>query len=110
MGENETQILKIEKGKRKREIGNSKSERRARRALQTAGGRALLRRAGIEAMIAPDDAGGMEPGLWMGGVKLLARATDAARARKILKEKRGNGEGGRGRKKSKKKREAGPSL
>jgi hypothetical protein len=45
-----------------------------------------LKAAGIEAMVAPDDAGGEEPSLWMGGVKLLARAGDAARARKILSE------------------------
>jgi hypothetical protein len=45
-----------------------------------------LRAEGVDAMIAPDDAGGEEPGLWMGGVKLLVRAGDAARARKILSQ------------------------
>jgi hypothetical protein len=47
-----------------------------------------LKAEGIEAMITPDDAGGEEPSLWMGGVTLLARAGDAERAQKILGEKR----------------------
>jgi Putative prokaryotic signal transducing protein len=39
---------------------------------------------GIDSIVQADDAGGEEPGLWMGGVKLLVRAHDADRARKIL--------------------------
>ena len=31
-----------------------------------------------------DGAGGTQPGLWMGGVKLLVRADDAAQASEIL--------------------------
>jgi hypothetical protein len=43
-----------------------------------------LRAAGIESMIEADGAGGTQPGLWMGGVKLLVRADDAAQAGEIL--------------------------
>jgi len=46
-----------------------------------------LRAAGIEAMIAQDDAGGQEPNLRVGGVTLLARAGDVEDAQKILKRK-----------------------
>jgi hypothetical protein len=46
--------------------------------------RGALEAAGIRAMIRADDAGGTEPGLWMGGVKLLVRAEDAERAAEIL--------------------------
>jgi hypothetical protein len=42
---------------------------------------------GIQAIVQADDAGGEEPGLWMGGVKLLVRAHDWERARKILGSK-----------------------
>ena len=43
-----------------------------------------LRAADIESMISADDAGGLRPGLWMGGVRLLVRVEDAKRAAKIL--------------------------
>jgi hypothetical protein len=43
-----------------------------------------LQNAGIQSMIRADDAGGTEPALWMGGVKLLVRAEDAKRAAKVL--------------------------
>lgn len=39
---------------------------------------------GLDSIVQADDAGGEEPGLWMGGVKLLVRAQDAERARRIL--------------------------
>ena len=45
-----------------------------------------LKAANIESMVAADDAGGTRPGLWMSGVKLLVRAVDAERARKILRQ------------------------
>jgi Putative prokaryotic signal transducing protein len=47
-----------------------------------------LKNGGIDAMVAGDDAGGEEPGLWMGGVKVMVRAADAERAKKILKKGR----------------------
>jgi hypothetical protein len=40
--------------------------------------------AGIESNVSADDAGGLQPGLWMAGVKLVVRETDADRAREIL--------------------------
>jgi len=43
-----------------------------------------LEAAGIHSIVSADDAGGTEPGLWMGGVKLLVRGEDAARATEIL--------------------------
>jgi Putative prokaryotic signal transducing protein len=43
-----------------------------------------LEAADIESIVQADDAGGMRPHLWMGGVHLLVRAADQARARKIL--------------------------
>ena len=44
-----------------------------------------LEAANIEAMVTADDAGGLQPGLWMGeGVRVLVRAEDAERAREIL--------------------------
>jgi Putative prokaryotic signal transducing protein len=43
-----------------------------------------LQAAGIQSMIRADDAGGTEPGLWMGGVKLLVRADDAKQAAEVL--------------------------
>jgi len=39
---------------------------------------------GVDSLVQADDAGGEEPGLWMGGVKLLVRAQDRERARRIL--------------------------
>ena len=44
-----------------------------------------LEAADIEAMVTADDAGGLQPGLWVGeGVKVLVRAEDAERAKEIL--------------------------
>lgn len=43
-----------------------------------------LAAAQIEAMVSADDAGGTQPGLWMGGVRVLVRAEDAEQAAKIL--------------------------
>jgi hypothetical protein len=44
----------------------------------------ILETADIESMISADDAGGLRPHLWMGGVRLLVRAEDAEQAIKIL--------------------------
>lgn len=46
--------------------------------------RSALEAAGIESMISADDAGGLRPHLWMGGVRLLVRAEDAEQAGKIV--------------------------
>jgi hypothetical protein len=44
-----------------------------------------LEAADIEAMVAADDAGGLQPGLWVGeGVRVLVRAEDVERAKEIL--------------------------
>ncbi len=44
-----------------------------------------LEAADIEAMVTADDAGGLQPGLWVGeGVRVLVRAEDAERAKEIL--------------------------
>jgi putative signal transducing protein len=43
-----------------------------------------LEAADIESMISADDAGGLRPGLWMRGVRLLVRLEDADQAVKIL--------------------------
>jgi Putative prokaryotic signal transducing protein len=43
-----------------------------------------LEAAEIESMISADDAGGLRPHLWMGGVRLLVRAEDVEQAVKIL--------------------------
>jgi len=43
-----------------------------------------LEAAGIHSIVSADDAGGEEPGLWMGGVRLLVRAEDATRAKEVL--------------------------
>ena len=44
-----------------------------------------LQAAGIESMVAADDAGGTQPGLWEGqGVALLVRPEDEQEARTIL--------------------------
>jgi hypothetical protein len=45
-----------------------------------------LEAAGIESLVAADDVGGIRPSLWMGGVRLLVRATDAEEAEKILNQ------------------------
>jgi hypothetical protein len=43
-----------------------------------------LEAADIESMISADDAGGLRPGLWMGGVRLLVRVEDVDRAARVL--------------------------
>jgi hypothetical protein len=43
-----------------------------------------LEAAGIESIVSADDEGGLGPGLWMSGVRLLVRAEDAEQAGKIL--------------------------
>jgi Putative prokaryotic signal transducing protein len=43
-----------------------------------------LEAANIESMISADDAGGVRPHLWMGGVRLMVRAEDAEEATRIL--------------------------
>ena len=43
-----------------------------------------LEAAEIESMIDADGSSGTQPGLWLGGVKLLVRADDAEQAAEIL--------------------------
>jgi hypothetical protein len=43
-----------------------------------------LEAADIKAIVSADDAGDLQPGLWMGGVRLLVRAEDAEQAGAIL--------------------------
>ena len=43
-----------------------------------------LEAAGISAMVGADDADGNQPGLWMGGVRLLVREEDAEEAAQVL--------------------------
>lgn len=43
-----------------------------------------LESAGIESMVSADDGGGVQPGLWVSGVKLFVREPDAVRALEIL--------------------------
>ena len=38
----------------------------------------------IESFVGGDDAGGMQPGLWMSGVRLLVRREDVERATDVL--------------------------
>jgi hypothetical protein len=40
----------------------------------------------IESFVSGDDAGGLQPGLWMKGVRLLVRAADAERALDVLNQ------------------------
>lgn len=46
--------------------------------------RGALQAAGIDSIIRADDCGGTRPHLWMGGVELLVRQDDVARAEEIL--------------------------
>jgi len=46
--------------------------------------KSALDAADIRSLIRPDDAGGVEPGLWLGGVELLVRREDAVQADEIL--------------------------
>ena len=51
--------------------------------------RGALAAAEIEAIVSADDAGGLEPGLWVGqGVRVLVHARDVDAARKILEPDR----------------------
>ncbi len=43
-----------------------------------------LQAADIESMVSADDAGGLRPTLWMGGIRLLVRSEDVERASEIL--------------------------
>ncbi len=43
-----------------------------------------LQAGGVDSIIQADDAGGEEPGLWMGGVRLLVRGEDVKVADEIL--------------------------
>lgn len=44
-----------------------------------------LAAADIESMVSADDAGGVQPGLWVGeGVKVLVRAEDLDQAKEVL--------------------------
>jgi putative signal transducing protein len=43
-----------------------------------------LAAANIEAIVSADDAGGLRPSLWLGGVRLLVHAEDAREAGAIL--------------------------
>ena len=44
----------------------------------------VLEADGIESMVSADDAGGVQPGLWMSGVRLFVREAYAVRALAIL--------------------------
>ena len=46
-----------------------------------------LEAADIESLVSGDDAGGVQPGLWMSGVRLFVREPDAARAKEILESR-----------------------
>jgi len=46
--------------------------------------KSALDAADIRSLVRPDDAGGTEPGLWLGGVELLVRREDAALANEVL--------------------------
>jgi hypothetical protein len=46
--------------------------------------RSALEAAGIDVMIRADDCGGLRPHLWMGGVEIVVRREDAARAQEVL--------------------------
>lgn len=43
-----------------------------------------LQAAGIPAMVSADDAAGLRPHLWMGGVRVLVPASELERAREVL--------------------------
>jgi hypothetical protein len=46
--------------------------------------KSALEAAGIEAMVSADDAAGLRPHLWMGGVRLVVNTADLDRARAVL--------------------------
>ena len=45
-----------------------------------------LEASGIESFVSGDDAGGLQPGLWMKGVRLLVHEADAERAHDLLNQ------------------------
>ena len=45
-----------------------------------------LAAAGIDALIRPDDCGGMRAHMWYGGIELLVREEDAEQAERILSQ------------------------
>ena|SRR5215475_5107652 len=53
-----------------------------------------LEASGIESFVSADDAGGVQPGLWMKGVRLLVRDDDVERALDILNKNPANRENG----------------
>ena len=46
--------------------------------------RGALQAADIASVVSADDAGGLRPSLWLGGVRLLVRSEDARQAQEIL--------------------------
>jgi hypothetical protein len=46
--------------------------------------RGALEAAGIDAITRADDCGGTRPHLWLGGIELLVRESDAAQADEVL--------------------------
>lgn len=46
--------------------------------------RSVLEAAGVDCMVRADDCGGLRPHLWMGGIELLVRREDRARAEEVL--------------------------
>ena len=48
--------------------------------------RSALEASGIDSIVSGDDAGGVQPGLWMKGVRLLVREDDADRALTVLNQ------------------------
>jgi hypothetical protein len=48
--------------------------------------KSALDAAGIESMVRSDDAGGLRPHLWMGGIALLVRQEDVDRAETVLEK------------------------
>lgn len=53
-------------------------------AMEAEIARSALEAAGVEAVIHRDDAGGVEPSLWVGGVQLLVPEKDEAQAAELL--------------------------
>jgi putative signal transducing protein len=46
--------------------------------------RSALEAAGVDCMVRADDCGGLRPHLWMGGIEVLVRREDRARAEEVL--------------------------
>lgn len=47
-----------------------------------------LQAADIESLVSADDAAGLQPGLWLSGVRLLVRSEDAEQATTILGDRK----------------------